>query len=395
MVRVFTISHAHRPGPEVDYDGSSAEYHIPGITLEKVASSLQEGGDQIIPVDESAVDHTVVDLWVTKVHSLLYWESIKSLAAYAKALSTLKGKDIYLNAGVHNLRSRQEWQNEQRRKLDHNLGILEHIARGDVTLRDGVSEIVVDLADYVLGDNYTKIGGGTLPSLRESVGAVLVAVEDIFQNGSSLNHALPLAGHHAGFDLASGYCFTNNTVIAAIYARAQYLSRIHEDSMVLVYDIDNHFGNGFTSLSEEHSRFPTNISHFILDNIVYVSQHADTFNHFPRTGGSHHNPEQNIFNVPHPHGTEGREYLQKAREVLTAVKERYGDRIHYLIVCFGTDAHKDDRIGKLKLDDHDYIHLGELVKELFPIIPKSIIQEGGYNPDTAGRLTTNFSHALR
>ncbi|MBI2548078.1 hypothetical protein HYW21_01890 [Candidatus Woesearchaeota archaeon] len=396
MVPLFTITHYHQPGLEWEYNGSLEEYHLPGVTLERVASSLQEDGDKIIALDQGRLDHSRIDHWVTQVHSPLYWESIKSLARFARVLSEVDGRDVYLNAGVHNLRSVHRWQRDQRRKLVHNTGVLERIASGDMSqVKDEASQVVTDLVDYVLGDNYTKIGELTLTSLRESIGATLAAVDDIFQERSSLNHALPIAGHHAGYDLASGYCFVNNTVIAAVYALAQHLNPRQDGSVVLIYDIDNHFGNGFTSISKKHSRLPTTTSHFILNDIVYVSQHADTFNHFPRVGGSRSDPGRNIFNVPLPHGTEGEEYVRRAREVLTDVKERYGDRVRYLIVGFGTDAHKDDAIGKLKLDDQTYSHLGMLIKELFPHVPISVIQEGGYNADSAGRLTTNFSRALR
>jgi len=53
---------------------------------------------------------------------------------------------------------------------------------------------------------------------------------------------LPSAGHHAYRDLASGFCFLNNSAVAAAHLRLR-----HE--RVAILDVDVHHGNGTQAFS--------------------------------------------------------------------------------------------------------------------------------------------------
>lgn len=396
MVTIFTIGHPHAPENESDYDGSLTTYHEPNVTLPRVVADLRRmKGGRVTTLSHEQLDASQIggiDDLVERLHSPLYWQTVQLIAQHASRESRKREKEVYFGTGVHTLRRGNEWEKAWAEKL----------AVSRYLLRTG-QDIIMDLCDYALGDTYTKIGPyeETVWGIRETVHAVTEAIDEIFfhKPAATMNHVIGLPGHHAGYDLAQGYCFLDFTVLGAMYAVERYVQQ--QDGRVLIIDLDNHFGNGFTELVDTHDRLLNGQgresgrgNHAVTRQIMYLSVHANTANHFPRQGGERDEPERHVFNVTLPHGTGGSVYLDRTTEALARI-QRQGREIKYIIVGLGTDAHEQDRIGKLKLRTDDYHALGRLIRTTFPRLPVTVVQEGGYNANIAGEVTRAFSEGIR
>jgi acetoin utilization deacetylase AcuC-like enzyme len=143
-------------------------------------------------------------------------------------------------------------------------------------------------------------------------------------------------GHHATVGTPMGFCLFNNAAIAVATAKHAGAAR------VAIVDIDVHHGNGTQDI-------------FYADpTVLYTSLHQ--FPWYPGTG----RPEERgdagatgtTVNVPVPSGTDGRRWLELFDEfVVPAVAAHDPDLI---VVSAGFDAHRDDPLAELRLDDETY-----------------------------------------
>ncbi len=199
---------------------------------------------------------------------------------------------------------------------------------------------------------------------------LLNGVEDIVYVGTRP------PGHHAGIDMGGGYCYMNNSAIAAKFLQMK------SGGTVAVLDLDFHHGNGTQEIFYEDS------------SVLYISLHADPAQHFPFISGYEweigegEGKGYNI-NFPLAGGTDGRTYL---RTLEKAVQEIQDYDPSYLIVSLGTDTHKDDPLGNFMLGDSDFFEIGKLLSELD--IFKLVIQEGGYNPVANASAVDSFMAGL-
>ena len=103
-------------------------------------------------------------------------------------------------------------------------------------------------------------------------------------------------GHHAYRDLAGGFCFLNNSAIAAAHLRLK-----HE--RVAILDVDVHHGNGTQGIFYERG------------DVLTVSIHADPASFYPFVWGYAHERGAGAglganLNIPLPIGTGDEGYLQ-------------------------------------------------------------------------------------
>src|SRR5262249_37760766 len=140
-------------------------------------------------------------------------------------------------------------------------------------------------------------------------------------------------GHHAYADYAGGFCYLNNTAIAAQRMR-DVLGR-----PVAVVDIDVHHGNGTQDIF--YSR----------NDVLTISVHADTRNYFPHycgyaeETGSGAGRGYNI-NMPLAHRLGDADWLEAVRAALAQVGQFEAAG---LVVSLGLDASEHDPIGALNV----------------------------------------------
>ena len=125
------------------------------------------------------------------------------------------------------------------------------------------------LANYHQADAACPIGPGTYQAALWSAYTAIAATQSIL-DGAKAAYALSRPpGHHAYADLAGGFCFLNNSAIAAQMLRAQY-------DRVAILDVDVHHGNGTQGIF------------YRRDDVLTVSLHADPTTYYPFMCGYAH-----------------------------------------------------------------------------------------------------------
>src|SRR5262249_35024072 len=113
-------------------------------------------------------------------------------------------------------------------------------------------------------------------------------------------------GHHAYRDLAGGFCFLNNSAIAA-----EHLRQKHE--RVAILDVDVHHGNGTQGIFYERP------------DVFTISIHADPSFFYPFVWGYAHERGAGAglganFNIPLPRGTGDDGYMQALATAVQAIR---------------------------------------------------------------------------
>jgi len=172
-----------------------------------------------------------------------------------------------------------------------------------------------------------------------AAGALVAAVDAVIA-GEADNAfcAVRPPGHHAEPGRAMGFCLFNNIAVGALRAR-----EVHGLARVAVIDFDVHHGNG------TQARFADDPSLF------YGSTHQ--FPLYPGTGAASETGVGNIVNVPLRPMSGSREFrLGMTRTILPALD---AFRPEMVFISAGFDAHRNDPLAQLALDDADYTWVTE------------------------------------
>lgn len=216
---------------------------------------------------------------------------------------------------------------------------------------------------YYLGDLSSPLGPGSWHSILRSAHSAVAAAQAVCSGESALAYALCRpSGHHAHVDRASGFCFINNSALAAQTLQAQF-------GKVAVLDVDAHHGDGTQNIFYHRS------------DVLTISTHADPHQYFPFYTGHRHETGVDAgsgfnLNIPLAHGSGDAEFAQALRQAIDAIEAFQPGA---LVLAMGFDTYKDDPISVLKLDMPSYRLTGELVARLQ--LPTVVVQEGGYMVD--------------
>jgi acetoin utilization deacetylase AcuC-like enzyme len=230
----------------------------------------------------------------------------------------------------------------------------------------------VALAGHYQADTACPIGPGTWEGIQASadvaVSAALFLMEQRAARSSDA-HAYALCrppGHHAYADQAGGFCFLNNSAIAAQTCRDQGAER------VAILDVDVHHGNGTQGIFYDRA------------DVLTVSLHGDPSAYYPfyagyvdetgAGGGVGFNQ-----NHPLPFGTGDDDYLAALSVALDGIRTFDPD---VLIVALGLDASKDDPLAFLSITTDGFRRIGAAIGAAG--LPTLLVQEGGYISDSLG-----------
>jgi len=211
-------------------------------------------------------------------------------------------------------------------------------------------------------DADTVVSPGSKSAALRAVGALCDAVDRICTGKADKAFcAVRPPGHHAMPGYPMGFCLFNNIAIAAEYARTHYkLERI------AIVDFDVHHGNGTQAAFYEQAQ------------VLYASSHQ--WPHYPGSGHPLENGVGNIVNVPLPAGTNGTVFRAKYNDIILPAVRKFQPQL--ILISAGFDAHKDDPLASLRLEEDDYRWISdELVKIADEYCNGRIIStlEGGYN----------------
>jgi acetoin utilization deacetylase AcuC-like enzyme len=228
---------------------------------------------------------------------------------------------------------------------------------------------------YAFLDPDTSMNPSSLSAALRAAGA-LVKATDIVLSGEAKRAfcAVRPPGHHATRHRPMGFCIFNNVAIGAAHALAA-----HGLERVAILDFDVHHGNGTEDAFHEDPR------------VMLCS----TFQHpyYPYSGADSGN--DHIINVPLPAMTDGRGFRAAVERHWIPALDAH--RPELVFVSAGFDAHRDDPLAYLKLDDEDYRWVTERLVEVADRHAGGRVVstlEGGYNTDALGRCVVEHLRVL-
>lgn len=236
---------------------------------------------------------------------------------------------------------------------------------------DGYPKSAVGQAGFHQADTACPIASGTWKAAYWSAQSATAGADSIAQAAGAAYVLSRPPGHHAFADLAGGFCFLNNSAIAA----ERLLAAGHRPAIL---DVDVHHGNGTQGIFYDRG------------DLLTVSLHADPARFYPFFWG--HAQERGAgaglgtnLNIPLPRGTGDDDYLKALGPALDRI-EAFGCTA--LVVALGLDASIDDPFKGLAITPDGFERLGAAIGGLE--LPTVYVQEGGYLSDALGGNLTRF-----
>ena len=223
----------------------------------------------------------------------------------------------------------------------------------------------VGQAGYHQGDTACPIGAQTWGSAYASAQTAISGADAVADGARAVYSLSRPPGHHAYADMASGFCFLNNSAIAAERLRSKGLRPA-------ILDVDVHHGNGTQDIF------------YARNDVLTVSIHADPTGFYPFFWG--HASERGVgaglgynLNLALPMGSGDAAFL----EALGAAQTRIADfGADVLVVALGLDAHESDPFKAMAVTADGFEQIGAALAR--PGLPVLFVQEGGYLSDDLG-----------
>ncbi|MER9411741.1 MULTISPECIES: histone deacetylase family protein [unclassified Mesorhizobium] len=229
----------------------------------------------------------------------------------------------------------------------------------------------VGQAGYHMADTACPISAETWHSALWSAWSAVEAAEAVISGAPAAYALCRPPGHHAFADVAGGFCFINNSAVAAQVLRKQA-------ARVVILDVDLHHGNGTQGIFYTRS------------DVLTVSLHADPVRFYPFFWG--HADERGEgpglgynFNLPLPRKSADAAFLEALEVAFQRIRAFSPDA---LVVALGLDPFEGDPFGGLSVTTPGFSRIGEAIAKLG--LPTVIVQEGGYLCDALGDNLTAF-----
>ncbi|MBZ9719678.1 histone deacetylase family protein [Mesorhizobium sp. AD1-1] len=218
-------------------------------------------------------------------------------------------------------------------------------------------------AGFYQADASCVLVEGTWEAARASANTALDAMMRVLAGESSAYALCRPPGHHAYRDQAGGFCYLNNTAIAANWAASQ-------GARVAIIDVDVHHGNGTQALFYDRK------------DVLTVSVHGDPAWLYPYYAGYADETGAGVgegfnLNLPVPLMSGSEAYLAAVARGCEAVRQFSPDIV---VVALGLDASRDDPFACMAVDDSGFHRMGEILGGLSRAT--LIVQEGGYPSPT-------------
>ncbi|TFG39266.1 MAG: histone deacetylase family protein, partial [Candidatus Aminicenantes bacterium] len=227
---------------------------------------------------------------------------------------------------------------------------------------------------YYCIDTFTPLDGNAFRAARRAVDCALTAAHAVL-DGRRLAYALVRPpGHHAESRAFGGFCYFNNTAIAA--------AELAHHARVAILDLDYHHGNGQQEIFWERGDVLT-LSIHGHPNFAYPY-----FSGFADERGAGDGLGANR-NYPLEETVEGPRYREVLARALSRVEKH---RTEILVVALGLDTGRKDPTGTWNLSAADFTANGRMVSALK--LPTLVVQEGGYRVRSLGVNARSFFTGL-
>lgn len=223
----------------------------------------------------------------------------------------------------------------------------------------GYPQSIVGQAGYHMADTACPIDQESLPSILASVDCAIAAAQMVRDSNTSAYALCRPPGHHAFADMAGGFCYLNNSAIAAQMLRGKY-------AKVAVVDVDLHHGNGTQGIF------------YARGDVLTVSVHADPAHFYPFFWGYADEMGEGVglganLNLPLPLGS-GDDVFLAALDVGLARVRSFGAEA--LVIALGLDAFAGDPFAGLAVTEGGFRRIASKLATLQ--LPTVLVQEGGY-----------------
>ncbi len=229
----------------------------------------------------------------------------------------------------------------------------------------------VGQAGYHMADTSCPISGETWESSLWSAWSAVAAADAVLSGERSTYALCRPPGHHAFADVAGGFCFINNSAVAAQRLRSNA-------ARVAILDVDLHHGNGTQGIFYSRA------------DVLTLSLHADPVRFYPFFWG--HADERGEgqglgynLNLPLPRKSADKAFLDALGIAIRRIRAFAPEA---LVVSLGLDAFEGDPFGGLSVSTSGFARIGEAIAALD--LPTVIVQEGGYLCDALGDNLTSF-----
>lgn len=229
----------------------------------------------------------------------------------------------------------------------------------------------VGQAGYHMADTSCPISRDTWDSACWSAWTAVSAAGAVL-SGDRWSYALCRPpGHHAFRDVAGGFCYFNNSAIAAEHLR-------RSAARIAIVDVDLHHGNGTQGVF------------YARDDVLTVSIHADPVRFYPFFWGHADERGEGMglgynLNLPLSRKSGDQVFLDALDTALRRIEAFSPDAI---VVALGLDAFETDPFGGLSVSTPGFARIGAAIGRLGR--PAVIVQEGGYLCDALGDNLTSF-----
>lgn len=224
---------------------------------------------------------------------------------------------------------------------------------------DGYPKSAVGQAGFHMTDTSCPIGAETWIAAYASAQTALGAADAVLKGDRAAYALCRPPGHHAFAERAGGFCYLNNSAIAAERLRTVY-------SKVAVLDVDLHHGNGSQGVFYDRA------------DVLTVSIHAHPERFYPffwgyegETGAG--TGEGANLNLPLARGTGDDGFRKALAQGLQAISDFGAEAV---VLALGLDAFEGDPFAGLTVTTRGFGLISDDIRGLG--LPTVIVQEGGY-----------------
>ncbi len=231
---------------------------------------------------------------------------------------------------------------------------------------------IIGQAGHYQADTACPISPGTWAGAQASAQVAVTAADGVWRDGLATYALCRPPGHHAYSDQAGGFCFLNNTAIAAQYLMDQGAKR------VAILDIDVHHGNGTQGIF------------YRRPDVLTVSIHGDPKDYYPFFTGYADEIGAGLgrganLNIPLPRGTGDAAYMEALEHAFERIED-FNPEI--LVVALGLDASEHDPLAFMAITTEGFHAIGDRLGRGTRLTV--LVQEGGYVSDVLGDNLSAF-----